>query len=121
MLRTGERLREFMDRRMRNLTLSHLQCDEIWTFVLKKQGRLTEEEACNSAIGDQFLFIALDEDTKLIPSFTLGKRTRENAEAFANDLAGRIVVPLFHPGPRPKLSTDGWNAYPNAIDGGCGG
>ena len=48
MLRTGERLREFMDRRMRNLSLSHLQCDEIWTFVLKKQGRLTDEEASNT-------------------------------------------------------------------------
>ena len=74
------------------------------------------------AIGDQFLFIALDEETKLIPSFTLGKRTRENAEAFmrttsqAGSWSRRCSIRR-----RPRLSTDGWNAYPNAIDGAFGG
>ena len=39
-----------------------------------------------------------------------------------DDLAGRIVVPpLFQPGPRPMVSTDGWAAYPNAVDGAFGG
>ena len=88
MLRVGDRLRGVMDRRFRNLTLTHLECDEIWTFVRKKQGRLTEEEAVNPAVGDQYLFIAIDEETKFIPTFTLGKRTRETTELFADDLAG---------------------------------
>ena len=33
-----------MDDRMRGLRLDHIECDEIWTFVQKKQGRLTVDE-----------------------------------------------------------------------------
>jgi IS1 family transposase len=117
MVRAGTRLRDLMDRRFRNLTLSHIQCDEIWTFVLKKQGRLQEAEACDEKIGDQNLFVALDHRTKLIPAFALGKRTSGTAQRFMDDLASRLTMPdLFEPGERPRLSTDGWNGYPNAVD-----
>lgn len=117
MLAVGERLLAFMDRRMRNLTLSHLQCDEIWTFVLKKQARLKPAERDNPALGDMFLFIAIDEATKLIPTFALGKRTRETTERFIDDLASRLtLVEPYQSGPRPRLSTDGWQSYRPAID-----
>jgi IS1 family transposase len=117
MVRTGDRLRDLLDRRMRNLNLKHLQCDEIWTFVLKKQSRLPVVETDNSQVGDQYLFVALDEETKLVPSFLVGKRTAANAQTLMQDLAQRIVVPpLFHPGPKPLISTDGFAAYPNAVD-----
>lgn len=69
MLRVGDRCRDFLDARMRNLNLKHLECDEIWTFCLKKQARLKSAEIGNERIGDQYLFIALDEDTKLIHRF----------------------------------------------------
>ncbi len=104
MLRTGERLQAFMDRRMRDLSLSHLECDEIWTFVRKKQGQLKPEERADPSIGDQYLFIALDEETKLIPAVMLGKRTRETTERFMNDLASRLRLPeLDEPGERPMI------------------
>ncbi len=51
MLRAGSAVRSLMDRRMHNLHLKHLQCDEIWTFCLKKQGRLRPHETSNHAIG----------------------------------------------------------------------
>src|SRR5438445_10394452 len=40
MVHVGGLCREMLDRWMHNLTLHHLQLDEIWTFVLKKQGRV---------------------------------------------------------------------------------
>lgn len=122
MVETGERCREFLDWRMRNLHLRHVQCDEIWTFVLKKQGRLTPQQILDTSIGDQYLFVALDEETKLIPAFVLGKRTAENAQMLMQELAERIVVPpLFRPEPRPIISTDGSTAYPNAVESAFGG
>jgi IS1 family transposase len=122
MLRVGAALRAFMDERLRNLPLSHLECDEIWTFVLKKQGRLRPEEVCNEGIGDQYLFIAIDQQTRLVPAFTLGKRTSETAQRFMDELAGRLALPeLFEAGPRPRISTDGWNGYPNAVEGAFAG
>ena len=35
MVRAGEKLRKFLNQRMRHLHLRHLQCDEIWTFCRK--------------------------------------------------------------------------------------
>jgi IS1 family transposase len=116
MLRAGERLREFLDARMRRLQLDHLQCDEIWTFVLKKQMRVLPEEESDE-IGDMYLYVALDQMTKLIPAFMIGKRTRDITERFMIDLSGRIDTPqLSGRGFRPQISTDGWPAYPRAID-----
>lgn len=122
MLDVGERCREFLDRNMRNLRLNHVQVDEIWTFVLKKQGRLQGVEIDNPLIGDQYLFVALDQDTKLIPSFVIGKRTSENAKMLMQDLSERINVSMSDPQElRPKISTDGFNAYPNAVEDAFGG
>ncbi len=52
-VRFGDACRDFLDERMRGLTLTHLQFDEQWTYVFKKQSRLTttEREHC-SDIGD---------------------------------------------------------------------
>ncbi len=117
LVEVGTKCREFLDQRMRNLHLQHLECDEIWTFVKKKQGRLTQEQASDTRIGDQYLFIAQDQSTKLIPTFVLGKRTAENAQMLMQELSERIVTPMLHePGPRPQISTDGFNAYPLAVD-----
>jgi hypothetical protein len=48
---------------MRGLRLKHLQCDEIWTFVLVKQAHIPQGAPIDPTIGDQFLFIAFDEAT----------------------------------------------------------
>ena len=113
LVKVGAGCRKLLDERMRNLDLRHVQCDEIWTFVQKKQGRLTPWEACNPTIGDQYLWVAFDEDTKLMACYALGKRTSEVADAFAMDLASRIVTEV------PQISTDGWNGYPAAIGAGA--
>jgi IS1 family transposase len=114
LVRAGDLCREFLDERMRNLKLNHLQLDEIWTFVDTKQAHIKAERRGDDSIGDQFVFVAFDEDTKLIPSFAIGKRTAELTERFALDLADRIV---HQEGKHiPQISTDGFAAYPNAID-----
>lgn len=116
MLRAGDRLRTFLDGRMRNLSVGHVQCDEIWTFVKKKQMRLVGEELDRTDIGDQFLFVALDQMTKLVPCYVIGKRTREVTESFMADLADRIRTPrIGEMGRRPQISTDGFGAYPGDL------
>jgi IS1 family transposase len=53
----------------------------------------------------------------LIPSFVLGKRTAENAQMLMQDLAERIVTPSpGQPHAKPQISTDGFAAYPFAVD-----
>ena len=124
----GDACRRFLDERMRGLTLTHLQFDEQWTWVGRKQARLTvTEKAEKHDVGDVFIWTCLDKKTKLMPSFLIGKRSADNARRFMMDVAGRLVFPKPHasddqsytkPGYKPvvQISTDGFNAYPEAVD-----
>jgi hypothetical protein len=55
----------------------------------------------------------LDADTKLIPSYIVGKRDMYHARAFMEDLAGRLSR-------RVQLSSDALSAYPEAVERGFG-
>jgi len=121
-VRFGNACRRFLDEEMRGLKLDHIQCDEIWTFCGKKQGRVPVEDQDNPSIGDIYLWTALDKETKLVPTFAIGKRSGDMARRLMMDLAGRLVFP------RPQdwhsdtfqhvtqISTDGFIAYPEAVD-----
>ena len=112
----GEDCRQFLHRVLCDLHVQHVELDEIWTFVRKKQRRLTDAEKLNPEWGDQFLFLVLDADSKLICSYALGKRDKETTDRFVEDLARRIVLPEYgHEEAKPQISTDGWGAYPDAI------
>lgn len=107
LLEAGEKAKEILDREMVNLQVKHLQVDEIWTFVQKKQKLVTPEDTV--LVGDQYVFVALDPDTKLVPSFSVGKRTLQMATSFMRDLRTRIRT-------RFQLSTDSLAAYRDAVD-----
>lgn len=116
MVRVGNQCLVMLDRWMRNLHLKHVEIDEAWTFVQKKQGRIPVD-ADDSRIGDMYLFLGIDMHTKLIPCFAVGKRTKETTDLFIEDLASRMVLPILsEPSRKPQLSTDGWRAYPDSID-----
>jgi IS1 family transposase len=105
LVKVGNKCRAFLDVKLRGLRLKHIQADEIWTFVQKKQARVETDIIRNPSIGDQYLYIAFDQDTKLIATYALGKRTSEVCAAFIDDLAGRIVTEY------PQISTDGFAPY----------
>jgi len=117
MVTFGERCRAFLDRTQRGLSLRHVECDEIWTFVAKKQGRLKDDEKGNTEIGDQFLYVAQDQDSKLIVTYAIGKRNSDVTDAFIADLADRMELPEASAdwSDKPQISTDGWHAYPGAV------
>src|SRR5271154_818202 len=108
-LRMGESCQQIMDSKMRGLTCKQVECDEIWGFIGAKRKNANRV----GAYGDVWTFIALDADTKLIPSFVVGKRDSYHARAFMEDLAGRMAN-------RIQVSTDSLKAYPDAIERGFG-
>lgn len=91
---------------MRGIRIQYLQIDEIWNFVAKKQRWVLPEDP--EEYGDVYTFVALDQDSKLVPSFLVGKRTGPNTRRFMDDLAGRIEG-------RVQITTDGWFPYPGAV------
>ena len=108
-IRVGEGCKQIMDSKMRGLTCKQIECDEIWGFIGAKRRNADRV----GAYGDVWTFIALDADTKLIPSFVVGKRDTYHARAFMDDLAGRMAS-------RIQVSTDALAAYPDAIERGFG-
>jgi IS1 family transposase len=128
MVTFGQRCKRFMDAKLRDLSLRHVEVDEIWTFVAKKQARLTSEEKAECYdLGDVYLWTCLDQDTKLVASFIVGKRSADNARRLMMDLSHRLVMPNPHAsdphGYQPggyihitQLSTDAFAAYPEAVD-----
>ncbi|MGB8947839.1 MAG: IS1 family transposase [Candidatus Sulfotelmatobacter sp.] len=106
LLRTGERCQQIMEERMRNLECRYLQVDEIWTFVQKKRRNVRSGDS--PEVGDQWVYVAIDAESKLIPAFRIGKRVRPDTWAFLWDLHKRLAN-------RVQLTTDGLNHYTVAV------
>lgn len=60
-------------------------------------------------IGDQWAFVALDPDTKLVPASLVGKRTRDNAVEFMFDLSSRLIN-------RVQISSDSLHSHVDAVE-----
>ena len=127
MLRFAGACEAFLDAEMRDLQFRHLEIDEMWTYCRKKEFNVTGEEADADEIGTFYLFLALDQDTRLIPTYRLDRRNGEATMAFMNDLASRLRWPKPHASdshafqrgqitPIVRISTDGFPPYPEAID-----
>ncbi len=107
-VKVGEGCQQLLDCEMRNLKCTDLQVDEIWSFVGKKQRSITKSDN-PLTVGDQWTYVALDRDSKLIPAFRIGKRTRATTNAFIKDLSERLSN-------RVQLSSDGLKAYVEATE-----
>lgn len=108
LLTVGAGCERMMDQRMRRLPCRRIQCDEIWTFVKKKEKRVNGGDN-HLLVGDQYVFVALDAETKLVPCFRVGKRSAENTWYFVRDLQSRLQY-------RVQLTTDGFRAYLTAVE-----
>lgn len=107
--RVGDACTKIMDDKMRGLKCEQIEVDEIWGFIGAKRKNANRV----GAYGDVWTFIALDADTKLIPSFIVGKRDAYHAKAFMDDLAGRLSR-------RVQISSDALISYPEAVERGFG-
>ncbi|MGE0498303.1 MAG: IS1 family transposase [Ramlibacter sp.] len=106
---TGEACALYQDRVMRNLTPSRIQVDEIWSFIGAKQANARREDQAHADFGDCYTFTAIDPDTKLMPCWLVGTRSRACTFDFMADLAGRLVS-------RVQLTSDGFKSYPDAVE-----
>jgi IS1 family transposase len=106
--RTGEQCGMFLDNRIRNIRSERVQADEIWTFVFKKQSRFLAG-AADPEMGDQYVFVGLDADTKLVISHLVGKRDAASTYYFIRDLRERVITHI-------QLTTDGFSPYVRAVE-----
>jgi IS1 family transposase len=113
LLDVGAACEEYQDKTLRNLKSQRIQCDEIWAFVYAKNKNLPEKHKGEFGYGDVWTWTAIDADTKLIPSWAVGRRDGFTASAFIRDLADRLST-------RVQLTTDGHRVYLEAVEGAFG-
>ena len=81
----GTACAEYLDVTLRNVSAKRIQIDEIWSFVGAKQKNVTKEMAEKKICGDVWTFIAMEAQSKLVISWTVGRRDA----GFATRKAGR--------------------------------
>jgi len=99
------------DQALRNLGCERLELDEIWAFVHAKDRNLPEELRRDPTVGSVWTWTAIDADTKVIPTWRVGERTRADAFQFVADLRSRVKV-----GHRVQITTDGLTHYADVIE-----
>jgi IS1 family transposase len=112
LVHAGQKAEVILDSELRNINSRFIEVDEIWTYVQKKQKNCTLREKMSGEVGDQYVYVALDAESKLVHSFLLGKRTSECAVRFMRDLNSRLSEGTRS---RFQLTTDSFNAYTTAV------
>lgn len=107
LVRMGDGCASLLNQKMINLPCSRLEMDEIWSYVGKKQKQVRKDDD-QSRVGDQWVWVAIDADTKPIPSYLVGKRDEQTCDVFVADVAARMRN-------RVQVSTDGLRTYIQAI------
>lgn len=104
---------DYQYKTLRNLPCKRVQVDEIWSFCYAKQKNVKDAKAAPEGAGDVWTWTAICSDTKIIPSWLVGNRDAECANAFVQDLASRLAS-------RVQLTSDGYKPYLEAVEGAFG-
>lgn len=95
---------------MQELNVTHVQLDELWTFVRKKERMLKEWEKLHSEWGDTWVWVAFDPVHKLVIAVLVGERTEEEAIGFLTRFRAHLAD-----GCQPLLTSDSLPHYVGAI------
>jgi IS1 family transposase len=104
----------YSDETLVNLPCKRLQVDEIWEFCYAKAKNVPAAKKGVFGYGDVWTFVAIDADTKLVPSWLVGSRDVGSATEHLQDLASRLAG-------RVSITTDGLPAYVQAMEDAFGG
>lgn len=104
----GTACQSYQNAHLRKLPCTRIQVDEIWSFCYARNRKVPPAHTGKLGYGDIWTWVALDPDTKLVPTWLVGDRGVFCATLFMNDLALRLKE-------RVQITSDGHKAYPEAI------
>lgn len=82
----------------------------MWSFVNKKEKKLTDSEKFLLSKGNMWIWIGFDAVNKIIISKVIGKRTQNNALELLKNITGRL-----NPDCIPFYTSDNLDCYENAL------
>jgi IS1 family transposase len=115
--KAGEKCEALLNSLVRGVEVKDVQCDELWCVVGMKERTKKRLGIIDPDLGDAFTYIGLERGSKLALAWHLGRRTSEDASLFMAKLATAAKGPRNEAGERLpyQITTDGFNAYPEAI------
>jgi IS1 family transposase len=109
----GHHCAAFHDEMVRNVTVRRVQADEIWAFCYAKEKNTRRAKTPSEGAGDVWTWTALDADSKMMLSWSVGRRDVDSARVLMDDLSARVAN-------RIQLTTDGLRVYLDAVGGAFG-
>jgi transposase-like protein/IS1 family transposase len=106
LVKAGEKCERILGQTIRNLPVRDVECDEIWSFIGKKQKRLRPEDDQN--LGDCYTFVAIERHSKLVLNIAMGKRDQATTDVFIEGLRHATRGEF-------QITTDGFAPYKTAI------
>ncbi|AGP42392.1 hypothetical protein SCE1572_52540 [Sorangium cellulosum So0157-2] len=103
----GEGCARLHNRLVQGLCEPDIELDEQWSFIAKKDKRVTAEDPAE--YGDVFTYTAFAKGSKLVISYAVGKRDQATTDAFLADLRARVLVV-------PQITSDGLTLYVPAVE-----
>ena len=113
LVKAGKACAAYHDATVRGVRSKRIQADETWSFCYAKQKNVATAKAAPEDAGDVWTWTALHADSKLIVSYLIGGRDAGYAHEFMQDVAARLAN-------RVQLTTDGHEAYLDAMEGAFG-
>jgi IS1 family transposase len=95
---------------VKEFTAQNVQSDEVWGYVRCKEGTKKRRGIEDPEVGDAYCYIGIERASKLVLAWHLGRRDRWDAHDFMAKLSVATTADRF------QLTTDGFNAYPDAVE-----
>ena len=95
---------QYQDETLRGLKCRRIQCDEVWQFCYAKAKNVPAEKRDQFGYGDVWTWIALDADTKLVPSWLVS--TRDAGAAWR----GLYIDGRGEPSREPRSTDNRWTS-----------
>lgn len=108
LVKTGEKCESVMSRYVRNVKVKDVECDEVWSYIGKKDKRVEPEDDQN--LGDAYVFVGIERNSKLVLNVAMGKRDQLTTNSFIEGLRDAIA-----PGSAFQITTDGFAPYKTSI------
>jgi IS1 family transposase len=109
LIAVGEKWEHLMEERIKEISVTDVQCDELWGYVGMKEKTKKKQGIAQDGVGDAWAFVAIERHTKLVLAWHLGRRTVEDTVAFTEKLSQATADHNF------QISTDGFAPYKDAV------
>jgi transposase-like protein/IS1 family transposase len=103
----GEKCERIMARKIVNVKVRDVECDELWSFIGKKEKRVRPEDDQN--LGDCYTFVAIERHSKLVLNIAMGKGDQATTDVFVEGIRHATAASHF------QITTDGFAPYRSAI------